>query len=122
MHNSIESDFKQCLRLPDEMNLDKFIKTHKDGLEFLVKKLTKRDWNTRYVASLLIYRGYDNPIVVEPIISSMKKYKNFDDRIGYIFTQILARYKTQKVSQFASDAMKKIKNLSVRESWERSML
>jgi len=56
---------------------------------------------------------------VELIIRSMKKYKNFDDRIGYIFTKILARYKTQKVSLFDSDAMKKIKNLNVRESKEK---
>ena len=116
MRNSIELDFKQCLLLPDEMNLDKFIRTHEDGLEFLLKKLTKRDWNTRYVAALLIYRGYDNPIVVEPIIKSMKKYKNFEDRIGYIFANILARYKSQKVSEFALDAMKKMKNLNVREN------
>jgi len=122
MYNSIESDFKQCLLRPDETHLSKFIEKHKDGLEFLVKKLVKKDWNTRYVASLLIYRGYDNPMVVEPIIRSMKKYKNFDDRIGYIFTKILARYRTQKVSQFASDTVKKVKNLSVRENWEKTVL
>lgn len=105
MRNPIELDFKQCLLMPTETNLDKFIRTHKDGLEFLLKKLTKRDWNARYVAALLIYYGYDNPIVVEPIIKSMKKYKNFEDRIGYIFTKILAKYKTQKVSDFASDVI-----------------
>jgi len=117
MRNSIELDFKQCLLQPDATNLDKFIRTHKDGLEFLLKRLAKRDWNTRYVAALLIYRGYDNPIVVEPIIRSIKKFKNFEDRIGYTFAKILARYKTQKVSQFASDIMRKTKGRSVRENW-----
>jgi hypothetical protein len=96
--------------MPNEVNLDKFIRTHKDGLGFLLKKLTKRDWHTRYVAALMIYRGYDNPMVVEPIIKSMKKYKNSEDRIGYIFTKILARYNTQRISEFASDAIKKAQN------------
>ncbi len=117
----IESDFEKCLNRPDKKNIDKFLKTHRDDLDFLLKKVVSKKWEIRYTAALLIYHGYDNPIVVEPIINSLRKYKNFEDRVGYIFAQILSRYKTQKLSEFASEVVRKSNHTQLQENW-RSFL
>lgn len=119
--NGIESDFENCLNRPNKKNIDKFLKTHRNSLDFLLKKVAEDTWETRYTAALLIYHGHDNSKVVEPIINSLRKYKNFEDRVGYIFAKILSRYKNQRVSEFASEVVKKIKHTQLKENW-RSFL